>query len=66
MTVLIYVDRSKQVGDNDRLKVFTNEEAAETWFEQKRPRKASRSSMRFWSEPYRPAAAYLIAYWLPS
>ena len=31
MTVLIYVDTSKQVGDPDHLKVFANAEAAETW-----------------------------------
>jgi len=30
MTVLIYVDRSKQVGDPDHL--FANAEAAATWF----------------------------------
>jgi hypothetical protein len=29
MTVLIYVNTSKQVGDVDQLKVFANEEAAE-------------------------------------
>jgi len=28
MTVLIYVDTSKQVGDPDHLKVFANEHAA--------------------------------------
>jgi hypothetical protein len=33
MTVLIYVDTSKQVGDRDHLKVFANSDAAETWFE---------------------------------
>ena len=27
MTVLIYVDTSKQVGDKDRMKVFANEDA---------------------------------------
>jgi hypothetical protein len=32
MTVLIYVDTSKQVGDPDHLKVFANADAAETWF----------------------------------
>ena len=32
MTVLIYVDTSKQVGDPDHLKVFANAEAAATWF----------------------------------
>ena len=33
MTVLIYVDTSKQVGDKDHLKVFANQDAAETWFQ---------------------------------
>ena len=32
MTVLIYVDTSKQVGDKDHIKVFANEDAAETGF----------------------------------
>ena len=32
MTVLIYVDTSKQVGDPDHLKVFANADAAEAWF----------------------------------
>jgi hypothetical protein len=36
-TVLIYVNTSKQVGDPDHLKVFTNADAAETWFEQNDP-----------------------------
>jgi hypothetical protein len=30
MTVLIYVDTSKQVGDPEHLKVFANAEAAES------------------------------------
>jgi hypothetical protein len=34
MTVLIYVDTSKQVGDVDHLKVFANEDAAEKWFQE--------------------------------
>jgi hypothetical protein len=34
MTVWIYVDISKQVGDPDHLKVFANEDAAETWLEE--------------------------------
>ncbi len=37
MTVLIYVNTSKQVGDPDHLKVFANVDAAETWFEQNDP-----------------------------
>jgi hypothetical protein len=32
MTVLIYVDTSKQVGDPDHHKVFANADAAATWF----------------------------------
>ena len=32
MTVLIYVDTSKQAGDPDHLKVFANADAAEAWF----------------------------------
>jgi hypothetical protein len=37
MTVWIYVDTSKQVGDADHLKVFASAEAAETWFEENDP-----------------------------
>jgi hypothetical protein len=32
MTVRIYVDTRKQVGDKDHLKVFANEDAANAWF----------------------------------
>jgi hypothetical protein len=32
MTVWIYVDTSRQVGDTEHLKVFANEDAAEAWF----------------------------------
>jgi hypothetical protein len=31
MTVWIYVDTSKQVGDRDHLKVFASEIAVEAW-----------------------------------
>jgi hypothetical protein len=31
------VDTSKQVGDRDHLKVFANQDAAETWFEKNDP-----------------------------
>jgi hypothetical protein len=34
MTVWIYVDTSKQVGYCDHRKVFANEDAAETWFQE--------------------------------
>ena len=37
MTVLIYVDSSKQVGDRHHLKVFANEDAAEKWFAEHDP-----------------------------
>ena len=37
MTVFIYVDTSKQVGDRDHLKVFANAEAADTWLEVNEP-----------------------------
>jgi hypothetical protein len=49
MTVLIYVDTSKNVGDPDHLKVFANENAAETWL-QEMTLKAWCSNMRSWSE----------------
>ena len=37
MTVWVYVDTRKQVGDRDHLKVFASEDAAETWLEQNDP-----------------------------
>jgi hypothetical protein len=37
MTVLIYVDTSKQVGDSDHLKVFAKADAAATWFAENDP-----------------------------
>jgi hypothetical protein len=37
MTVWIYVDTSKQVGDDDHLKVFTSEDAANRWFAENDP-----------------------------
>jgi len=39
MTVLIYVDTSKQVGDLEHIKVFANADAAEAWFAKKRSRR---------------------------
>jgi bifunctional non-homologous end joining protein LigD len=35
--VLIYINTSKEVGDVDHLKVFTNEDAAEKWFAENDP-----------------------------
>jgi len=34
ITVFIYVDTTKEVGDPDHLKVFANVDAAETWLEE--------------------------------
>lgn len=49
MTVLIYVDTSKQVGDPDHLKVVASEYARKHGC-RKTIRKASCSNMRFWSK----------------
>ena len=37
MTVLIYVNTSKQVADPDHIKVFAIADAAEKWFEENDP-----------------------------
>jgi hypothetical protein len=37
MTVFVYVNMAKQVGDADHVKVFANVDAAETWFEENDP-----------------------------
>jgi hypothetical protein len=37
MTVLIYVDTRKQVGDPEHRKVFADAEAAEAWFAENDP-----------------------------
>ena len=37
MTVWIYVNTIKQVGDPEHLKVFANADAAEKWFEENDP-----------------------------
>jgi hypothetical protein len=37
MTVWIYVDTNKDVGDKHHLKVFATEEAAERWFAEHDP-----------------------------
>jgi hypothetical protein len=41
MTVLIYVNTSKQVGDPDHIKVFANAEATQTWFEENDPERVA-------------------------
>jgi hypothetical protein len=37
MTVLVYVNTSKQVGDVDHFKVFATADAAAKWFEENDP-----------------------------
>ena len=37
MTVFVYVNTSKQVGDADHVKLFANVDAAEKWFEENDP-----------------------------
>jgi hypothetical protein len=37
MTVFVYVNTSKQVGDVDHIKVFANADAAEAWCEENDP-----------------------------
>ena len=37
MSVFIYVDTSKQVGDPEHLKVFANQETAQAWFDENDP-----------------------------
>ena len=36
-TVWAYVDTSKQIGDPEHIKVFANQDAAETWFAENDP-----------------------------
>ena len=49
MIVLIYVDTGKQVGDPGHIKLFANQDAAETWFEET-TQKALPLSLRFWND----------------
>ena len=37
MTVLVYVNTSKQVGDRDHIKVVASQDAAATWFAENDP-----------------------------
>ena len=37
MTVFIYVDSNKDVGDKDQFRVFASERAANMWFEENDP-----------------------------
>ncbi|WP_187435728.1 hypothetical protein [Bradyrhizobium hipponense] len=37
MTVFVYVNTGKRVGDPDRIKVFATVDAAERWFDENDP-----------------------------
>jgi hypothetical protein len=37
MTVFVYVNTSKQIGEKDHVRVFENVDAAEKWFEKNDP-----------------------------
>jgi hypothetical protein len=37
MTVFVYVNTAKQVGDKEHLKIFASEKAAETWLQENDP-----------------------------
>jgi hypothetical protein len=50
MTVFVYVNTSKQVGDPEHIKVFANGTPAEKWFEENDPEGVA-LSMKSWSEP---------------
>ena len=54
MTVLVYVNTSRQVGDAEHFKVFANPDAAETWFEQNDPEGVA-FEYEVLDEPHRPA-----------
>ena len=41
MTVFIYVNTSRQVGDPEHIMVFANADAAETWFDENDPEGAA-------------------------
>ena len=55
MTVLIYVNTSKQVGDPEHLKVFANADASEAWFEENDPKASlSKYEVLEWAAPLAP------------
>jgi hypothetical protein len=43
MTVFVYVSNSRQIGDVDHIKVFANQDAAETWFAERSGRRCVRA-----------------------
>ena len=53
MTVFIYVNTSKQVGDPEHIKVFATTDAAKAWVEDNDPEGAV-SHMRFWNRRWWP------------
>jgi len=57
MTVLIYVNTSKQAGDAEHIKAFANADAAQAWL-RRTTREVSPSSIRFSTEK-RPRSAPL-------
>jgi hypothetical protein len=61
MTVFVYVDTSKQVGDPDHLKVFANADAAETWSAENDP-----EGVAFENEVLCRIRRWLSVYWPPS
>jgi integrase len=44
MTVFVYVNTSRQVGDAEHIKVFANQDAAEKWFEEDDERRGTPAS----------------------
>ena len=59
MTVFVYINTGKQVGDAEHVKVFASQDAAETWFAENDP-KAWPLNMTFWSKRDRQTPAALI------
>src|SRR6476620_234227 len=55
VTVLIYVDTSKQVVDPDHIEIFAGTDAAETWLEENDPE--ALPSRWFWNRQRRPTAS---------
>ena len=44
MTVFVYVNTGRQVGDAEHIKVFANQDAAEKWFEEDDERRGTPAS----------------------
>jgi hypothetical protein len=55
MTVWIYVNTSKQVGDPEHVKIFATTDAAEKWFEENDPEGVA-FEYEFWKRPPQLAA----------